>query len=120
MEHLLSQSLCNILSDERVGSLVLASRLRFPTLEIIVLSCLRRCWLASISLKATTGSTVKSQETGLFYSQSVRVRAKSLEAHDQRVFFLQLNPCGKLLQLNPCGQSPYEASSLTRVWICLL
>jgi hypothetical protein len=45
------------------------------------------------------------------YLKSVRLGAKLLEVHDQRHFFLQVNPC---------GHSPYVTSSLTRGWVCLL
>jgi hypothetical protein len=43
------------------------------------------------------------------YRQSVRLRFKPLETHDQRYF-----------QLNPCGHSNYVTSFLMRRWVCLL
>jgi hypothetical protein len=45
------------------------------------------------------------------YRQSVCLGVKPLETHDQRFFFLQLNPC---------DISPYVTSSLMRRWVCLL
>jgi hypothetical protein len=45
------------------------------------------------------------------YSQSVHLRAKPLETHDQCTFFFQRNTC---------GYSPYITSSLTRGWVCRL
>jgi hypothetical protein len=44
------------------------------------------------------------------YSQSVRLRVRPLEAHDQYFIF----------QLNTCGYSPYVTSSLMIGWVCRL
>jgi hypothetical protein len=42
------------------------------------------------------------------YRQSVGLRVKPLEAHEQRPFFSSLNTC---------GHSPYAKPSLTRRWV---
>jgi hypothetical protein len=44
------------------------------------------------------------------YHQSIRLGAKPLKNHDQRLFS----------QLRPCGNGLYVTSSLTRKWVGLL
>jgi hypothetical protein len=66
----------------------------------VVYNC---CWPGLIKFKVnvTLGLEV--------YRQSVYLRSKPVEAHDQR-----------FLQLNPCGHSPHVTFSLTRGLVCLL
>jgi hypothetical protein len=88
-------------------------------MEILLLACLHRCQLATISQFTAstvasihmTNSRVRVRATLLLavYRQSLCLSAKPLEAHDQ-----------SFCQLNPCTHSPYVTSSLMRGWVCLL
>jgi hypothetical protein len=58
--------------------------LQFQTLEILLLSCLHRCWLATIS--QLTNSVGWSGKLLLAFTSTVIPSLSLLETHDQDIF----------------------------------
>jgi hypothetical protein len=86
--------------------------LRFLTVEILHLHVLKSS-LHSFPWRIDWPELSQSRSQGTLwlevYHQSVSLRVKPLETHNQRFF-----------QLNSYGNSLYVTSSLTRIWVYLL